>query len=355
MRALFLVNGLGLGNSTRCHAVIQRLVERGAEVAVITGDNGAWYMRERTELAAFHEMESVWYAKKNGRLDVLGTVGAVGQFVAIARRNDARVKSVIADFKPDVAVIDSVYTVCSLKSAKVPIAAVNNADVVHVAWQRFTERPSSVRAQFYTIEENDYRFHRMVPDLVVSPNIDPTLPTVGAPYVRVGPIVRAGFTPTEPEPTPRVVVMLSGSTFGTPVDLRGGHGLHIDVLGRPVPTDGRTPDGVAYHGKVRDTLPFLRGASLAVVNGGFSAVSEIFAMRMPMVVVPVPNHAEQWLNAKVVESLGIGVISTEEGLEDAMMRAMDRLPQMRAAYDRLPQEPDGATSAAEAIAALGKG
>lgn len=355
MKILFLVNGLGLGNSTRCHAVMQALHRQGAELAAVTSGNGAWYLAGRPELTQLHEMESVWYAKKNGRLDVLGTVRAAGEFQAIARRNDARVRDVLAEFRPDVAVIDSVYTVCSLKRAGVKLAAVNNADVVHVAWQRFRDRPSSVRAQFYTIEENDYRFHRWVPDLVVSPTLDPSLPQVGAPYVRTGAIVREGFVPTTPESDLRVVVMLSGSTFGTPVDLRGGHGVSIDVLGRPVPTDGRTPPGVRYHGKVHDTLPFLRGASLAVVNGGFSAVSEIFAMRMPMVVVPVPNHAEQWLNAKTVESLGVGVVSTEEGLEDAMVEALSRIDTLRAAYDRLPDVPDGATTAAAAITRLAGG
>jgi len=39
-RVLFLVNGLGLGNSTRCHAVIERLLERGALVTIATSGNG---------------------------------------------------------------------------------------------------------------------------------------------------------------------------------------------------------------------------------------------------------------------------------------------------------------------------
>ena len=39
-RILCLVNGLGLGNSTRCHAIIQRLVEFGVEVQVVTSETG---------------------------------------------------------------------------------------------------------------------------------------------------------------------------------------------------------------------------------------------------------------------------------------------------------------------------
>ena len=35
-RILFLINGLGLGNSTRCLAVIEKLIEKNYEVSVIT-------------------------------------------------------------------------------------------------------------------------------------------------------------------------------------------------------------------------------------------------------------------------------------------------------------------------------
>jgi len=42
-RILFLVNGLGLGNSTRCHAVIEQLLTAGSDIEVVTSDNGLWF------------------------------------------------------------------------------------------------------------------------------------------------------------------------------------------------------------------------------------------------------------------------------------------------------------------------
>jgi uncharacterized protein (TIGR00661 family) len=104
-----------------------------------------------------------------------------------------------------------------------------------------------------------------------------------------------------------------------------------------------------------ETRELLREADLVVINGGFSAVSEIFCMRKPMVVVPVPRHAEQWVNGRTIVKLGVGLMSTEEGLEAAMLEGLARIDDLRAAYARLPPPEDGAAQAAAAIARAGGG
>ena len=69
------------------------------------------------------------------------------------------------------------------------------------------------------------------------------------------------------------------------------------------------------HGKVKNTYQYLKNADIAVVNGGFSAVSEMCWMGIPVIVVPVPRHAEQWINARTVQHLGLGDIATQENYE----------------------------------------
>ncbi|MTJ84002.1 MAG: hypothetical protein F8N37_23700 [Telmatospirillum sp.] len=164
--------------------------------------------------------------------------------------------------------------------------------------------------------------------------------------------------------------MLSGSVFGSPVLLREPHpDLIIDVVGRPAPAglsspsgqspSGQSPSGqppsgpigggVTYHGKTRRSLDLIRKADLLIVNGGFSAVSEAFVMRKPMVVIPVPRHAEQWVNGRTVRHLGVGITAAERELEAAMAEALDGIERYRDAYRSLPEPRDGAAEAAEAI------
>ena len=76
---------------------------------------------------------------------------------------------------------------------------------------------------------------------------------------------------------------------------------------------------------------------MMVVNGGFSAVSEAFFMRKPVVVVPVPNHAEQWVNARTIKELKVGEVATEKNFIDVMLKMIPKLRDYQNNYSDLPQ------------------
>jgi UDP:flavonoid glycosyltransferase YjiC (YdhE family) len=353
-RILFLVNGLGLGNSTRCHAIMQRLIAAGAQIRVVTSGNGSWYFRSVPEIAGLHELESLYYGVKDGRISIVRTLTAIKHFAAILRRNERQIESIVSDWRPDVAVTDSVYTARPFKRRGVPLVALNNADVIHQAYRRFADRPRSIRAQFWCVEEPDYLFHRLVPDLVISPTFDPALPNVGGNVRRVGPIVRQGFRWNATRLPPRcVLVMLSGSRFGSPVVFERRHWpFDIEVVGREGPKDGDGAGNIRYHGRLLDNKALVEKADIVVVNGGFSAISESFSMRKPMVVIPVPNHAEQWINARTIEHLGVGTGAQEADMENALEQAAREVHRFQEGYRRIGAIPDGAAQAAKLIMSL---
>ena len=55
-KILFLINGLGLGNSTRCSAIIERLILKKCEVSVITSGNGEWFFKNKNFIKIFFLM-----------------------------------------------------------------------------------------------------------------------------------------------------------------------------------------------------------------------------------------------------------------------------------------------------------
>ena len=357
-RILFLVNGLGLGNSTRCYAVMRRLLAVGAEVEVVTSDNGLWFFADKPDAGRVSEMPSLRYGAKEGRLSVAATLRQAGEMVSILRRAEAVVAAAIARFRPHAVVGDSIYSFRAVRRAGVPLAAINNADMVVRGMARFRDWPGAVLPQFVCVELADYLYHRAVPDLVISPRLDPADAEAGGTFRAVGPIVREACrrvaeTGRRPE---RVMIMLSGSVFGSPVLLprrrAGADGPRIDVVGRSPPDDGIAPPGVTYHGKLRDSLALMHQADLLVVNGGCSAVSEALVLGKPMVVLPVPRHAEQWVNSRIIRHLGVGIAAAESGLEDAIDAALASIDRLRAGYRAMPPYGDGATHAAELILAL---
>ena len=349
--ATFLVNGLGLGNSTRCDAIIRQLNERGWTIDVVTAGNGLWYFKDRSYIRRVHGMEELQYAASNGKLSVFGTLRSLGDLFAIARRNGALISRIIDDSDPAVVITDSVYTLKAGGKVRPPRVALNNSDVVHFGYRHFGSPPRSTAAQFHFVEQLDYLYHKLAPDMSISPSIDPSIPACCYNYHRVSPIVRPGYEERSPEPrNDRVVIMLSGSKFGSPVVLRAdSYPFEVDITGRETSKNWTPIDHIRYHGRVKNTLPLLQGASLAVINGGFSAVSEVFCMGIPAVIIPVENHAEQWLNAKTMVSLGLGLMSSEDNLERTMLEAWDRIDEFNTAYKRLGPSPSGAQQAATLI------
>lgn len=357
-RVLFLISGLGLGNSTRCHAMIQHLSAAGAMVEVATSDNGLWFFQDPTcDIAGLTPLPGLRYGRRNGRISIAATLGAVAEMRDVLRRTEEVVADLIERFRPQVVITDSVYAHRAVRRARLPLVAVNNADMV-VRTIAAARPPLAVLPQFLAVELPDFLYHRTVPDLVISPRLDPADRAGSGPFRPVAPIVRRDYVGSEANSGPprRVAIMLSGSAFGSPVRLTRPlpDGLAVEVIGRPAP-DGPVQPGVTYHGRIRESAALLRQADLMVVNGGFSAVSEAITLRRPVVVVPVPGHAEQWVNAETVTRMGVGMAAAEDRLEEAMHAALTRLDQFRSAYGRLPAAEDGAARAAHLILALARG
>lgn len=352
MRALFLINGLGLGNSTRCHAIIQCLHDSGCDVDIVTSGNGLWYFQNQPAVASVHTIKPLQYGVKDGKISIFRTLLYIPRMMARIGGNARVIAEVMRDRPPDVIVTDSDYNILLAGDRHAPLVALNNSDVVVCAYRKYhQDRPRSIRAQFHAVEYMDFRYHKHAVDLALSPSLDPGLRQTGLPFFRIPPIVRRGY---DPDPygkgVKRVVIMLSGSRFGSPVRLgKRRYPFHIDIVGRQAPPNQSAEDGIVFHGKIPDTRPVLQGADLVIVNGGFSAVSELFCMRKPMVVVPVPHHAEQWVNARTVVGLGVGGMAEEENIEAAMLAAVDKIDDYRSGYEALGDIGNGARAGADAI------
>lgn len=310
---LFSINGLGMGNSTRCHVVIQRLASE-AEIHVITSGNGLFFLSDRPEISSLSETLPLSYAFSGDGVSALGTLAGVRKIRGVLHEKKERLETLLDKLNPDLVVTDSEYVIRPVLRRGIPLAGINNSDVVVSQYFRRKDLPSSIRAHFWCIEYSDYLLHRMKWSMAVSPS-----PFAGNPrsnvFKRTGLIVRDGARETAQErtgksvPLPReidrIVVMLSGSAFASQISALHTLPWKVDVIGR----EGISAGNVTYHGKIRESLEFVRKAGALVINGGFSSVSEAIAMMRPVYVIPVPNHAEQMINALMVKEIGAGDVA----------------------------------------------
>jgi len=355
LSCLFLINGLGMGNSTRCYAVVQQLAAAGVKIHVLTSGNGLRFFEGKPEITSLRPVESFFYAVQHNRLSAWRTVLSLGAQGRRAVQKRAQVEAAVKDIRPDFCVTDSEYTLGPMRKRGIPLIALNNSDVVIREYMRMRNKPRELRGQFWAIEYMDYLFHRHFADLVISPAAK-AVPAVHPKIRRVGLIVRreiedlaarAGKLPQKPAREFRkLTFMLSGSVLGRSGNICAEDlPYHISVVG----IEGRSSAGVTFHGKILDNIPLLAQADMLLINAGFSAVSEALALRKPTLVIPVARHAEQYVNARQVVELGFGAMVAEQEVASYLRRAYETNAFVGRAKGQQPLDISGAAQAAKII------
>jgi uncharacterized protein (TIGR00661 family) len=348
-RVLFIVNGLGLGNSTRCDAIIQQMDHERVSVDVVTSGNGVDYFERRGYVNIAWEMRSLEYRKNSdGRLSMFQTFRSLPLQCLVFMSNVRALRRVVAQGDYRAIVIDSDYTLWGWrKVTRARVFALNNANVVVRECRKHGPLPLSARPQFL-VEKMDSYFHRLLPDWVISPALSPGASEGHVlqcpPFVRKDLKVRQRGVKVE-----RLLVMLSGSAFGSTTSflerLDIDQRIVVDVVGREGVSSGR----ITYHGKVFENADLLNRADIMVINGGFSAVSEAAVLKIPAVVIPVENHAEQWINAKLFEDMGLGLIASVENVNEKLCDLVDNYARFIGNHRESQCRTGGALHAAELI------
>ena len=353
---LFVINGLGMGNSTRCHAVMEHLAEAGFKIHVITSGNGLAYFKDKVCVESLTPMPSFFYSGKDGGVSGWSTIKSIRALAVIAKAKKAELGKLLDQIHPDVAVIDSEYTISPLRRRGIPVIGLNTSEMIVTEYlKRRRIAPGEIRSHFWFVEFSDYLFHRHFCDLVLSP-FPLRTPARHHKFKRIGLIARraviekARLAAGKGVPSPRglqnVVFMLSGSVHASNINFDQRQiPFQIHVVGRP----GESRGNVTYHGRQMDNTELLANADALVINGGYSAVSEAFVLGKPVFVVPVPGHAEQFVNTRLVSDLGLGFAATEENVLDQLLAMYEQDRWTGLKPRPVAFEIDGAREAAELI------
>jgi len=352
-KILFLINGLGLGNSTRCYAIIEKLKKLNNKVYVVTSGNGKWFFSDKKEIEGIYWNEPIHYESSNQKLSIKKTLLSVPKIIKTIKKNSTQLIKIINTVKPDMIVTDSVYSFPSIKKFHIPIISLNNAELTVDYFKKLSNKPKSIYGQFYFVEQLDYLYHNIIPDIVISPCFleDDLRKSINIKKIkRVGPIVREGIIKRIKKNKKRGAIMLSGSNFGVEINLKNkNQKFELDIIGREKPKDWIEKQGVFFHGKIKNNIDLINNIDFCVVNGGFSALSELYWAKIPMIVVPIPNHAEQWTNAKQIELSGAGMISDEDNYESKIIELNQNFETFEENYEKIIIDNNGTDNAASII------
>ena len=163
-RILFLVNGYGLGNSTRIHGVIQH-IDKDYAIDVFGYGNSFTYFKQVLRVQNVYQGFPMEYGLKNGRIDFLSTLGKTFKNLQALYKNRRLVKRILKSRHYSLIISDSDFSSVFLKNRPKWIS-INNADVVIRRALKINKRGCYM--QFFT-EMTDYLFNVLVPDMVISP------------------------------------------------------------------------------------------------------------------------------------------------------------------------------------------
>lgn len=344
-KVLFIINGMGLGNSTRCYAVIQELVEK-MEIHVITSGNGLLFFDSLPEITGLYSLNPVSYDfNSEGKIRVLSTLRRSLELRRCNKLNEKIAIKLIEALSPSAVVLDSQYFIRIFLDRRINTLAINSA--AFVVWSYLRNFFSETHVHFWFFEFSDFLFHKifaknvLVPELMV-PSHRKEGPAL---LVRRGVVSKLSLQRPSSSKRLRLTIVLSGAINQSSLDpLNWNLPVDIDVVGR----SGTDAPGIRYHGKVFNE-ELMINADILVVNGGLSSVTEVLALRKPAVVIPLPGHSEQYANAHRLYELGVALIANTANIVEQVQDIISNYEKFLHRCNTVSFTTDGARKLAEQI------
>ena len=309
-RILFLVNGYGLGNSTRIHSIIQHISPK-YEMDLFGYGNSVEYFKQVPQIKNIFQSFPLEYGLINGKIDFFRTVGKLFQNFQAIYKSRQYLKQILQSKNYSLIIADSNFSTLFLKN-RPKLISINNADLIIKSSLKIKKRFYLVS---FLIETADYIYNKIAPDLVISPFFSVHKNTKKIQHTAL--MVRKEFLhPTKPPSTNKhhILIIPSGARIITPHIAHDTDDYDMSVIGQGFSTSGK----VQKQDKVFNTSFLMKQSTILVVNGGLSSISEALAMKKPMIVIPLKGHLEQKINADWIQKNNLGLSSSWEKLKESI-------------------------------------
>ena len=314
--AVLLINGLGLGNSTRCKVLIDWLISNNYKITILTSGNGKDFFNYNKYTIT--PLDQIDYDKRGDKLSVLKLILNLINIIKIVKRNSKKINDIISEVSADLIISDSIYFFPGKDFKKRYSVALNNSNLVIKYFFKFKNKPLSIYPQFFFIELFDYLISKLVYKKIWSPvisindlknNYDDrsniyTLPPISR--------FKNHFNEKDSQYINNICIMLSGSSFKTKVNFTKDNlkKFNFYLINYNFKLSYETYDNHKYYYKEYDNFNILKKSDIAIINSGYSAISDCINLAIPMILMPINNHAEQYINSAIVKNEEFGIISS---------------------------------------------
>jgi len=336
--------GIGLGHITRCEPIADALVATGTKVVYSTYLDGLDYARKRG-LPTLPTVPIGFKVKQDGTVDFKMTAATSGFSLGVRRF----LRQVLAEirnikrFKADVVLSDSrASSLIAAKLLGVPVALILNQFRVEIVKKPSRRRIGVVDRLFFLIANIFWTLFRtflggvwarsdlmLIPDFPHPYTISASNLTIPERYRKkvrlVGPIV-----PVQPSDLPAQGALKASLSFDSrkPLVYAAVSGPRIErrvlsdlllqdlnqfpsefevALSRGEPSGSSAPvrnGNLTVYDWVEDQYDLLKASDIVISRAGHGTIMKSIVLGKPMILIPVPDHTEQYGNATRASKLG---------------------------------------------------
>ena len=400
MRVYLAPCGIGLGHITRVHPVAEELNRRGIKIVYSTYLDGLDYAKHNL-LPTYEAVPINFKVKSDGTIDFKMTAATSGFSLGIRMflRQVVLEIQYLKQFKPDVVLSDS--RASSLIAAwllRIPVVLILNQFRVEIIRRPSDRRLTPLDRLFFFIANIGWVFIRTAIQLVWGRSQIILIPDFPAPYTislgnlaiprryngkvkLIGPIVAKQPNPNAQSDglrrelgfdsgLPLIYAAVSGPKVEREILAR----MLLDALqempsdyqivlsrGDPEGRDTYSVNGVKVYDWIENQDDFIRASDLVISRAGHGTIMKSLVYGKPMILVPIPDHTEQYGNASRAMSLHVGEMIDQNSLNhDTLKRLIESVLQSSEFREHSAQISKAATSmdavarACEAVQDLAK-
>jgi UDP-N-acetylglucosamine--N-acetylmuramyl-(pentapeptide) pyrophosphoryl-undecaprenol N-acetylglucosamine transferase len=358
--------GIGLGHITRVHPIANELSRRGNQTVFSTYLEGLDYAK-RNHLPTYEAVAINFKVTNEGAIDFKRTAATSGFSLGIRLflRQVVREIQYLKQFQPDVILSDSrASSLIAGRLLRIPVALMLNQFRVEIIRRPSGRALTLFDRLFFFIANIGWLFVRTAIQLVWGSSQIILIPDLPAPntislgnlaipkrYMEkvrlIGPIVeRHGNSKANEshlrrklglKPTPPVIYgAISGPKverevlFGVLVEaLKKISTIYQIVVSRGDPdgsVSARRADGVKIFGWIEDQDDFVRASDLMISRAGHGTIMKSLVYGKPMILIPIPDHTEQYGNARRAVSLHVAEVIDQNALDcDRLQACVERV------------------------------
>ncbi len=297
-KILFIINGFGLGNYSRCLPLIRQLAALGFKIDVCSSGHAYDFIQSESAINQSWQLERLSYPIEKGKLNFSQLIQSIPSLIGKFLKNRRQIQQILSQDSYQLVVSDSDYSLLAVWNKPRHIA-MNNAYSV-IQFYKSSPIPASLRKQFL-VEKLDWLVHRLMADHLICPTFEINLPPVKA-LSLCPPILRHEFfcpSPKNQEVDKKKTIVLMLSSSGLTTSLHFWKEIDFEThrvitLGSPL---ADAPAQVEHHPLTPDNIALLKAADYLLINAGQGSIGEALALNIPTIIFPLEQHAEQWANA----------------------------------------------------------